>query len=197
MSNHRTWGLKAFGIAMAAIAAFALASKADVPHGWLLAGSKPTEYEVSVDPAAAREGHNSVCLKSKGRTSEGFGTLMQEIRAEQYLGKRVRLSGYVKSQEVEGWSGLWMRVDKDREMLAFDNMEDRTIKGTTDWRQYEVVLDVSKEATGIAFGILLAGTGSVWLSGTKFEVVSSATPTTGSRGTGRPAAPVNLDFTEK
>jgi len=37
------------------------------------------------------------------------------------------------------------------------------------WRNYEVVLDVPPEATGIFLGILLDGTGTVWISGAKFE----------------------------
>jgi len=44
-------------------------------------------------------------------------------------------------------------VDKGKETgVAFDNMQDRAIKGTTDWRRYEVVLDVPEDATGIAPG---------------------------------------------
>jgi hypothetical protein len=196
MWNQRTWGLKKVVAGVAAIAAFALAVRADVPRGWFLAGSKAAEYEVGIDPGAAHEGHSSIYLKNKNATIEGFGTLMQQIQAGQYLGKRVRLSGYVKAEGIEGWSGLWMRVDKGRDMLEFDNMQDRPIKGTSDWRTYDVVLDVPKDATGIAFGILLYGPGRVWLSGTKFEVVSDATKTTGSGMEARPAAPVNLDFSE-
>lgn len=48
-------------------------------------------------------------------------------------------------------------------------------------------------ATGIAFGILLTGSGRVWLSGTKLEVITLETQTTTAA---RPAPPVNLDFTE-
>jgi hypothetical protein len=89
-----------------------------------------------------------------------------------------------------------MRVDKENSVMAFDNMQDRAIKSTTGWQKYEVALDVDKEATGIAFGILLTGAGRVWLSGTKLEAVSTEVPTTGASGKGRPTAPVNLDFTE-
>ncbi len=45
------------------------------------------------------------------------------------------------------------------EMVAFDNMHDRPIKGTTGWQQYEVVLDIPRDSTGISFWILLDGTG--------------------------------------
>jgi hypothetical protein len=103
----------------------------------------------------------------------------------------------VKSEEVAGWAGLWMRVDKGTEMAAFDNMQNRPIRGSTAWQRYDVVLDVPKDATGISFGILLNGTGEVWLSGTKFEIVSAEVKVTGSAAQTLPGRPVNLDFTEK
>ena len=170
---------------------------AEVPHGWFLAGSKPSEFEAGVDPGQAYQGHRSAYLKSKQLSADGFGTLMQQFTAEQYLGKRVRLSGLVKSQEVAEWAGLWVRVDKGKETgVAFDNMQDRAIKGTTDWRRYEVVLDVPEDATGIALGILLTGAGEVWLNGARFEVVGADVAVTGSKNTKTPDKPVNLDFAE-
>ncbi len=105
----------------------------------------------------------------------------------------------MKSENVSDWAGLWMRIDGSatdpaKKTLAFDNMMDRPIKGTTGWQSYEVVLDVPQNATGIFFGILLSGTGEVWLSGVKFEVVDSTIPITG-RAVNPPAAgPSNLGF---
>jgi hypothetical protein len=75
-------------------------------------------------------------------------------------------------------------------------MEDRAIKGTTGWQRYDVVLDVPKDATGISFGILLAGTGEVWLSGTRFDVVEMETPVTKSNNVTLPDKPMNLEFVE-
>ncbi len=169
---------------------------ATVPRGWFLAGSKPAEFEAGVDASQAFQGHTSAYLKSKETSVDEFGTLMQSINAEQYKGKRVRLSGMVKSEEVLGWAGLWMRVDQGTSMLAFDNMQDRAIKGTTGWKRYDVVLDVPKEATGVSFGILLAGTGEVWLNSTKFDVVEAETPVTKSHDVMIPDKPVNLEFVE-
>ena len=86
---------------------------------------------------------------------------MQEFNAGRYAGKRVRLRASVKAEEVAHWAGLWMRVDKGSAMVSFDNTMDRPIKGTTTWQNYEVILDVPQDATGIAFGILLNKSGSV------------------------------------
>lgn len=88
-----------------------------------------------------------------------------------------------------------MRVDSDSQQLAFDNMEDRPIKGTTDWRRYEVVLNVPQNATGIFLGVLLGGTGTVWLNSVNLEVVGSDVPTTETKAPpSLPNAPANLNF---
>ena len=171
-----------------------LAVQAAAPVGWFLAGSKPASYDVGTDPQAAYNGHPSAYLKAKEPVSDGFGTLMQDFRADKYLGKRVRFSAFVKSDGVKDWAGLWMRVDKDRDAVALDNMQDRPIKGTADWQRYEVVLDVPQDATGIFYGILLSGSGTVWLNSVELEVVGTDVPTTGGKGTKLPDEPTNKSF---
>jgi hypothetical protein len=142
-------------------------------------------------------GNPSAFVKSNQPSIDGFGTLMQQFKADQYLGKRVRFRAFVKSEGLKDWAGLWMRVDKGSgpgtKTLSFDNMQDRPIKGTTGWQNYEVVLDVPQDASGIFFGILLSNTGSVWVNTANFEVVPTSIPTTGKSQT-LPDAPKNLDF---
>jgi hypothetical protein len=36
---------------------------------------------------------------------------MQSFLPDHYAGKRVRFSGFVKAAAVQGWAGLWMRID--------------------------------------------------------------------------------------
>jgi hypothetical protein len=144
--------------------------------GWHLAGSKPTNYRTGVEEP--REGLPSAYLASLSH-SDGFGTLMKSISAVNYAGKRVRFRGWVKSEDVDDWAGLWMRVDTGRKTMNFDNMEDRRITKTTRWQSYDVVLDVPSDATNISFGILLSGDGEVWLKNWSLDVVSADTHTTG------------------
>jgi hypothetical protein len=180
------------GIALLAVCSLAL--QAQVPQGWFIAGSKPADYEVGIDASAVYKGHASAVLKAKKPAVDGFGTLMQDFRADHYQGKRVRFSAFVKTEGVQGWAGLWMRVDKGPQQQAFDNMQDRSIKGTTNWQRYDVVLDVPQDATGIFFGVLLGGSGTVWLNDAKFEAVGPDVPTTGMSATQKPNEPVNMDF---
>jgi len=180
---------------------------AALPSGWGLYGSKPQEYDRSVDPATVYNGQASTYLKSKpGIETSGFGTLSQGFSAAQYAGKRVRFSANVKSDSVEphgtptAWAGLWMRVDAASKMLVLDNMhdfgEDRSIKGTTEWKNYAVVLDVPEGATGIFVGILLHGSGAIWINGGKFEVVGPEVAVTAGTPPVKPLpdTPANLGF---
>jgi hypothetical protein len=174
-----------------------LVLNADAPRGWHLSGSKPADYDSGVDIAEAHEGQHTAFLKSKGTTAAGFGTLMQNISAENYKGNKVRLSGLVKAEDVSGWAGIWMRVDRGTQMLVLDNMRNRAIKGTKGWQRCFVVLDVPKDATKIAFGVLLSGPGQVWLNDAKLETVDAAEASTATVQTQEevlPESPVNLQF---
>ena len=133
------------------------------PPGWHVAGSARAAYVAGVDPNVARSGKPSGYLKSNQRRIDGFGTLMQKVAPQRYSGGRIRLSCHLKTKAVADWAGLWCRVDHltSAEPLAFDNMEDRPIKGTTPWTECAVVLDVPAAASNIAFGVLLSGNGTV------------------------------------
>jgi hypothetical protein len=170
-----------------------------IPKGWFPAGSNPSEYEMGIDNSIFQNGHSCAYIKSKAPKGKEFGTLMQTISADNFLGKRIQLSGYVKSDNVLGWSGIWMRIDgENNQQLGFDNMMDRTIKGTTDWEKYEIVLDIPSNSKTINYGVLLGGDGKVWIDNFKFEVVDNNVPVTNLIKENKlPSQPINLDFEEK
>jgi hypothetical protein len=169
--------------------------------GWFKAGSKPNSYKVGIDKTIFKSGGSSAFIASTEAMIDGFGTLMQSCGAQDYLGKRVRMTAYIKSENVTNWAGMWMRVDSKsaRNMLSFDNMQDRPIKGTKDWTKCEIVLDVPEESRTLNFGVLLDGTGKVWFDDISFEVVDKQVKTTGIYGntslpTNFPKKPANIDF---
>lgn len=163
----------------------------DLPQGWIIAGSKPKSYHMGTATGQGRDGKNCATIQSKDKKIQGFGTLMQVISAEKYKGQRVKLSAYIKAEQVSDWCGLWMRADGlNKEMLAFDNMGDRPIKGTADWKKTEVVLDIPEKTNKIAFGTLLSGVGKVWIDDYQLEIVDQTVPTTGNYS----PFPKNLSF---
>ena len=104
---------------------------------------------------------------------------MQQFSADRFLGKRVRFAAFVKAQDVEGWEGLWMRLDgRFSVTLKLDNMQNRSIRGTSEWNLYSCVLDVPPETEVINIGILLSGKGHVWMDNTSFQEVDHSVPVT-------------------
>jgi hypothetical protein len=161
---------------------------------WFKAGSNPDGYETRLDTSIFNTGVSSAIIESKEKKTKGFGTLMQSCSAKNYLGKRVTLSGYIKTENVKKWAGLWFRVDGEnkKRVLSFENMQKRKIKGTTDWTKYEITLDVPKNALSLNFGTLIVGSGKVWFDDISFEVISDLK----RKDLVKPKtlAPSNLDF---
>jgi hypothetical protein len=138
---------------------------------------------------------NCVHIHTTGSATrpERGGTLIQTFNADRYRNKRMRFSALVKSEAVEEWAGLWMRIDgKCGEVIGFDNMEKRKIKGTLDWQRYFVVLDVPQGSNLINFGISLHGKGDVWMADARFEETTDTVTGAGIY----PDEPGNLDFSE-
>lgn len=148
--------------------------------GWFLSGSHPHDYEIGVDRSIVHQGSTSGYLKALTPMEAGaFATMMQQFKADKYAGKRMRFSGFVKTENVKEYCGLWMRVDNRAEdVLQFDNMNDRRIVGSTHWNHYAIVLDVPEESATISIGVLLMGAGEVWLDSLRFEEVELSVPTT-------------------
>jgi hypothetical protein len=164
----------------------------DLPRGWYAAGSKPGSYEMGIDKTVGRDGRSCATIQSIDKKIIGYGTLMQTCAPAKYQGKRVRMRGYIKTQDITGWVGMWFRVDKNGKSIAYDNMEFRPIKGTTEWRPYDIVLNIDESASMLAYGVLITGTGKVWFDDITFEIVDNQTITTDKYF----SEPTNLNFEE-
>ena len=162
----------------------------ELPKGWHTSGSKPGSYSMGLDENRSPDNSRPATIESVDKLINGFGTLMRNIPADSFRGKKVRMSGFMRSEHVERWAGFWLRIDcageerytaDDKRKGEFDNMSNRSVKGTTGWKEYEVVLYVHPTASNIAFGALLNGTGQVWFDKVKLEIVADDVPSTNMR----------------
>lgn len=166
-----------------------------LPNGWFKAGSASSDYQMGVDERVTFDGSKSAFIEGDTTESKGFGTLMQTSSVEGYLGERVQLTIYIKTQDVSGWTGGWFRIDGGKKKpLAFDNMKNRPIKESTKWAKYTMVLDVPANATKMAYGVLLNGNGKVWFDNLSFEIVDQNTPITDLYATKFQTKIKNLSF---
>lgn len=167
-------------------------------NGWNLSGSYTELYELTVDDKVFHTGTKSGLLFAKGEANEQqFGTMMQGFQAENYKNKRIKMSCFLKTEQVTK-CGAWLRIDNvSGDTLQFDNMDSRSIHGTTDWNHYSIVLDVPEESASIHFGVLLVGKGKVWADGFRFEEVNEKVDSTNMLSQDNlPKQPINLDFSE-
>jgi hypothetical protein len=146
---------------------------------WQITGNRAPDYEAGLLPDS--DGSDRVArLRLRPAVAEptGFGTLVQRIAASRYLGRRVCFGAMLRTHDVTDWAGLWLRVDGPGGTLVIDNMQDRALRGTTDWTAARIVLDVTLEARVLLFGALLSGAGAVDLTRLRFEEAAEAVPTT-------------------
>ena len=153
-----------------------LPALAEVGQNWGMFAPREQTYVSSREPG--HSGRYCASLRSLERaTDDSYGLVVQDVDAENYRGRRVRLIGYLRCQLQSGWCGLWMRVDPIKGApLAFENMQKRPVKGNTEWTRYQIELDVPAQADSLHYGGLLNGRGQIWLDDFQIEVVGLETP---------------------
>ena len=95
--------------------------------------------------------------------SAGAASSITKALRMSFTGQTIELRGFLRTQDVSRFAGLWMREDADSGVAAFDNMHKRKLAGTTEWTEYTITLPVIPEAKRLVFGALLEGTGTVWV----------------------------------
>lgn len=189
------------------IALLAILISFTVPDDWIKKGTAPEKYEAGVDKSAGRGGMNAGTIKSIATDIDGnkdFGSLAQNINPSKYLGKKIKFTGFIKCKDVAGWAGLWMRIDEQKK-YSLENMKDRFVRGNSDWKKCEIILEVPTDTKNIAFGSLLYGAGQIWFDNLKIAEAGRGEKTTGELEGGNydyqaPAIqnsePKNLDFSK-
>ena len=99
---------------------------------------------------------------------------------DQYRGKRIRFSGWIKTKDVRECAGMEMfAYSADGALLINNSMVTiHLIHGTTDWREYEIVQDIPEDATRIILSAALCCSGEMWTDGFQTAIVGSDVPVT-------------------
>jgi C-terminal processing protease CtpA/Prc len=127
------------------------------PQGW---GGRPRQT-LFADAESVHGGAWSARLERTQQSEGGFSSLTKSLPLD-FDGKTLELRGYLRTEGVTGFAGLWMREDGPGGSLEFDNMQRRGLRDSTPWTEYAITLPIHADARELFFGVLIAGEGTVW-----------------------------------
>jgi hypothetical protein len=161
---------------------------APLPTGWtFMIGGGPLQLQgscdIGVDSAMTGSSQPIHSVRCNNRNQPSFGGAYYAFDSAPYRGKRVRISGWLKAAGIgavanpryssaQGEAGLWLAIDLGTDSRQ-DRMEDRTVKGTTDWVYRDFVVDVPNGNGKMLVGFWMQGMGQVWVRDLKVEEVSA------------------------
>lgn len=132
--------------------------KGDLPGGWF--GGPPGT--IFAEDKVVHGGRWSVRLERNASSAQNFSAITLSIPMN-FAGTSIELDGFLRTENVSEFAGLWMREDgDDAPGIAFDNMQSRQLRGTTGWTEYSITLPVKSEGRHLFVGVLLGGTGKAW-----------------------------------
>jgi hypothetical protein len=123
-------------------------------------------------PAIHIKGPMGTQFRPSGNSDNSASTLCVVGPGSPLLGKRICVTGWLKTRNVQKWAGAFLIIGtedyKSKGWSRVDTMSDRPIFGTADWRQVKFVTDLPDQPCGIYFGPDLYGAGELW--GDDFQV---------------------------
>ncbi|MCC2961031.1 transcriptional regulator [Massilia sp. IC2-278] len=148
-----------------------------LPAAWTVSGPSPQKFSSGVETSDVGGVRGAKFLRNKSEDAQAWGALTQQISAQRYLGQRLQFKARIKTADIGNYAGLWMRVDTPaKHGAAFYNSVDKPIRGSTDWQERTVTLDVPADASIVSFGVIGSGKGQVWIDALTLEPVGRDVP---------------------
>lgn len=145
------------------------------PEGWFsIQHAGDLSYTFKLDGTQAHGGARSVRVDNVG--PEPFGAIYQQVEAAAHRGRRVRLSGWLRTEDARGsFTGggavLMVQAMQRGAPLAWNHMKESPVSGTTAWTRYAIELDVPAAADRLEVGAMLHGPGRLWLDDVELVVL--------------------------
>jgi C-terminal processing protease CtpA/Prc len=169
-AHVRTAGLIIIGLLPASVGAQAAQTRP-----WNRVELATGEYTVDVDSSVARSGRRSLRIDGFTTTPLGGGSVLQQIRADRFRGKRVRVSAYVRTRNVRGLGGtIAVAVAGEGRVVAQSRLDQAPLTGSRNWQLLTAVVDVPGLAVGLNITGTLEGAGTTWFDNFRIEVIGNS-----------------------
>jgi hypothetical protein len=146
-----------------------------MPSGWMipkmLADQGFTAVLTEKEPQSGK-----LCVEIRwpvGATPKApFANLVQSIDATPLRGKKIKVTAAIRiaSAEEGKRAQMWLRVDRAGGIGAFDNMNNRPVRGQT-WADYSITAEIADDAQKINLGLMTLNGVTAWWDNVRMEVV--------------------------
>jgi hypothetical protein len=144
----------------------------------------PGTCEIGVDGQKSMPDRQAYSVRCANKVLPSFGGARNTVQTARFRGKRVRVSAWLMASGVEGVStpqysgvaaeaGLWLGVGSPKDGMRMDRMQNRAIKGSTDWEYRDFIVDVPADNRQMMVGYWMQGTGQIWVRDFSIEEVPS------------------------
>ncbi|HZM86878.1 MAG TPA: erythromycin esterase family protein [Blastocatellia bacterium] len=149
-----------------------------LPADWR-ASPKLRRYDFQIATSEERPYSGKRCVeisRAPGKHyGEVVGSVVQRLDATAYRGKKIKLRAAARAELAGAGNLSWLRLNVSRkgfgpQSAAFDSLDKYPIT-SPEWRVYEIIADVPKDADSISYALVLVGDGKAWLDSVSVEVV--------------------------
>ena len=140
------------------------------PSGWGKTPVDSARCRYTTDRRIAAQGVTSACVSCRAdRAGRGLAGFSQRLDARPLLGRTVKLTAMIRSEDVSHAAYLWVAVeDPEGRIIARVRSENDPIHGTQDWHPIEVNGIVPPAVGKVVIGLSLEASGRVWLDDVHF-----------------------------
>jgi C-terminal processing protease CtpA/Prc len=114
--------------------------------GWS-GGPPETQF---ADSVAVHGGRYAGRIERDSESDGQFSTFTMSLPVT-FSGRTLELRGWLRTEGVTGFAGLWLREDDRNGSVQFDNMQSRNLSGSTEWTEYRITLPLDEASEAPPF----------------------------------------------
>lgn len=144
----------------------------------------------AVDTAIVHGGHGAIRIERTATTPGAFTAITDRVPID-FSGSTIELRGFLRTDDVRGNAGLWLREDDEGSVVQFASTPEADVQGTTEWKEYKLSVPIDPKATRLVWGALLNGEGTAWAD--DFQLLVDGKPIWDAPYRVRPQTPFDRD----
>lgn len=139
------------------------------PDKWSV--RKIESYDWKIDNNQKHQGKNSFLITGNSVDIKTFQQFSQVIPIPGKGLRKIELSAYIQSKNINGKIGLWTQIwNANKEKIGFESFDsqNKIIPVNNDWAKYSLEFVIDDNAKNLLIGGVFSGKGNVWFD--DFEV---------------------------